>query len=112
MVQLDHSIWVINQQCNFFGSFSSDYLSSYRNLEVTLATLDRQLVHQLDQQFFRKFLCICLFNMFYAGDFKQAREIALHQLESRSRLLRIGHWAAYQVAILFKRLNFFGDRKL
>ena len=74
------------------GSYNLDYLSTYRNLEVTLSALDRSLVNQLDQQF--------------VNDFKSAKEVMLTTLSQRAWYERLIHATAYQVARFFKFLNF------
>jgi cardiolipin synthase len=74
------------------GSYNLDYLSTYRNLEVTLAALDRSLVNQLDQHF--------------DVDCRNSQEVMLTTLSARPWYERLLHASAYQVARVFKFLNF------
>jgi phosphatidylserine/phosphatidylglycerophosphate/cardiolipin synthase-like enzyme len=74
------------------GSFNLDYLSTYRNLEVAVCVLDRRVVETLDKQF--------------AIDFKAAREVQLTDIANRSWWQRALDAIAYQIARVFKNLNF------
>lgn len=74
------------------GSFNLDYLSTYRNLEVAVCVLDRRVVDTLDKQF--------------AIDFKASREVQLTDIANRAWWQRALDAVAYQIARVFKNLNF------
>jgi cardiolipin synthase len=73
------------------GSFNMDYQSVYRNLEVSVATIDRGIVRQLDEQLQR--------------DLAQSTEITLDDLSRRSWLQRFVHWAAFLAIRFIKHLH-------
>jgi len=73
------------------GSFNMDYQSVYRNLEVSVATIDRDIARQLDKQLQR--------------DLEHSTEITLDDLNRRTWLQRLVHYAAFLAIRFIKDLH-------